>query len=271
MTPSEKTINILGFHTATLTRNEILDLVKRWIIRHDACHHLMALNPIKVCRARKEPDLALHIHEAELVYPDAYGIAWAMRRFSKKKYKPIPGCDLMLDILRLAAENQFAIYLVGASQDILEKTRDLFLSHYPNLAITGIRNGYFKNQTEKITAAKEVVSAKPDIVFVAMGAKIQEDLIKLIRMEARQQGTSIPLLMGVGGSFDAVTNNVPRPPRWMLNMHLEWLFRLLQQPFRAPRMMALPKFALLTLGKKYLKLNVDSKTGYDFYQNLILE
>ncbi|MBX7151367.1 WecB/TagA/CpsF family glycosyltransferase [bacterium] len=271
MSPSNQTIDVLGFHTTTLSRTEILDLVRQWIVRHEVSHHLMALNPIKVCRARKEHELALHIHEADLVYPDAYGIAWAMSRFSRKKYKPIPGCDLMLDLVKLAAENKFKIYLVGAAQNIVEKTRDLFLKDYPNLIICGIRNGYFADQTSEIEVAKEIVKAQPDIVLVAMGAKIQEDLIKLIQSEAVALGSNIPLLMGVGGSFDAVTNNVPRPPRWMLNMHLEWLFRLLQQPFRAPRMIALPKFALLTIAKKYFRLNVDNKTQYNFSKKLILE
>lgn len=271
MSPSNQTIDVLGFHTSALSKSEILDLLKQWILRHDGSHHLMALNPIKVCRAREEPELARHIHEADLVYPDAYGIAWAMTRFSKRKFKPIPGCDLMLDIIRMAAENRFKVYLVGATQNIVEKTRDLFMNEYPHLKISGIRNGYFTDQTARMDAANKIVKAQPDIVLVAMGAKIQEDLITLIQSEAYRTGSTIPLLMGVGGSFDAVTNNVPRPPQWMLNMHLEWLFRLLQQPFRAPRMIALPKFALLTIAKKYFRLNVDNKTRYNFQEKLILE
>ena len=105
----------------------------------------------------------------------------------------------------------------------------------------------------------DILKKKPDIVFVGMGALVQENLIMKIKNYCDSQQLVIPLLMGVGGSFDAITGAVPRPPRWMLTMHLEWFFRLLQQPLRAPRMLALPHFALLVLGKKWFKLSIDYK------------
>ena len=63
--------------------------------------------------------------------------------------------------------------------------------------------------------------------------------------------TELPLMMTVGGSFDAYAGAVPRPPRWMLRFRLEWLYRLVKQPFRAPRMLALPRFACRVLRLRY--------------------
>jgi N-acetylglucosaminyldiphosphoundecaprenol N-acetyl-beta-D-mannosaminyltransferase len=257
MLASESTINILGFPTTTLSREDIVSLVDTWVKERSASRHLMALNPIKVCRARREPDLASHIREADVVYPDAFGIAWAMRVFSGKKYPTIPGCDLMFDVLNLASRNHYKVFLFGSAQPVLERTRDSLLEQYPGLTITGIRNGYFKNDEEKEEAVAEILSCKPEIIFVGMGALIQENWITRIQHAAKTENDIIPVCMGVGGSFDAVTGNVPRPPRWMLDMHLEWLFRLIQQPFRAPRMLALPQFALLVLAKRVLGLNTD--------------
>ena len=256
MTESETTINVLGFHTSTLTREQTLQTVQQWIKERKKSCHLMALNPIKVCRARKEAKLAEHIWNADILYPDAYGIAWAMSVFSGKKYPPIPGCDLMYDLMRMASENKYRVFLLGASQEIIERTKKLFQKDYPHAEIVGIRNGYFKNESETQETLMQIMTLKPDIVLVAMGALIQENWIERIRQKASESSSVIPVCMGVGGSFDAVTGNVPRPPRWMLNMHLEWLFRLIQQPFRAPRMLALPHFALLVLKSRILNNRV---------------
>lgn len=257
MVESDKTINVLGFHTSTLSREEILKTATHWIESRSTSHHLMALNPIKVCRARKEHVLMQHILNADLLYPDAYGIAWAMTRLSKQKYAPIPGCDLMYDIMEIASKKKLKVFLLGGAQTIVEKTKDIFQRKYPGASIVGIRNGYFQNEAETQSTLSEIIRVQPDIVFVAMGALIQENWIERIMKKAKLESTVIPLCMGVGGSFDAVTGNVSRPPAWMLRLHLEWLFRLLQQPFRAPRMIALPQFALLILAKKIFKLNTD--------------
>lgn len=257
MIASDNTINILGFHTSTLSKAEILTTAAQWIESRKASHHLMALNPIKVCRARKEHVLAVHIAQADLLYPDAYGIAWAMAQFSGTKYPVIPGCDLMYDLMQLASEKKYKVYLLGGSQSVVETTKQIFQRDYSGATIVGIRNGYFVNDEERQLTLTEILEKKPDIVLVAMGALIQENWIARIRSTAAAHSVVIPLCMGVGGSFDAVTGRVPRPPKWMLRLHLEWLFRLLQQPFRAPRMLALPHFAILVLAKKIFKINTD--------------
>lgn len=257
----DTSVNILGFPTSTLRRDEILLTVVSWIEDRRTSRHLMALNPIKVCRARREARLAQHILTADLVYPDAYGIAWAMRRFSGQYHSPIPGCDLMLDIMREASHRKYRVYLLGASDAVVKDTYNIFTRDYPGAQMVGYRNGYFADEQDKRAAAEQILVARPDIVFVAMGALIQEDWILRIQQLARDKQVVVPVLMGVGGSFDAVTGHVPRPPRWMLRLHLEWLFRLVQQPIRAPRMLALPRFALLVAGKKYMGMRLDYRTS----------
>ncbi len=259
MIASDKTIDILGFPTSRNSATEIVETVKGWLSDNRQSRHLMALNPIKVCRARKEPALAKHILEADLVYPDAFGIAWAMRRFGKKKYHPIPGCDLMIKFMQIAAETGYKVYLIGSKQNVIEKAKTQLQDDFPGLCIAGIRNGYFSLDKDYDELMNELKTFKPQMVFVGMGALIQENLIQRIKKYCDEHQFAIPLLMGVGGSFDAITGTVPRPPKWMLALHLEWFFRLLQQPLRAPRMLALPKFTFLVLGKKWLKLKLDYK------------
>jgi N-acetylglucosaminyldiphosphoundecaprenol N-acetyl-beta-D-mannosaminyltransferase len=257
MISSDETVNVLGFPTSTLDRDRLLETVRGWIQDRSQSRHLMALNPIKVCRARKERALAEHIFNADLVYPDAFGISWAMRRITGRPFEAIPGCDLMYDIMNLASTNGWRVFLLGATERTVQETRRHFENRYPGARIVGARNGYFQSESEKVSALTSIAESRPDVVFVGMGALVQEEWIARIATAARESNVVIPLLMGVGGSFDAVTGNVPRPPQWMLRVHLEWLFRLIQQPFRAPRMVAIPKFALLVLAKKYLHFDTD--------------
>lgn len=257
MKAGEQTIQVLGFPTSSMDRTSILQTVERWITNRDACHHLMALNPIKVYRARKERELAAHILEADLVYPDGVGISWAMSLFTGKTFRPIPGCDLMLDLMSMASANANRVFLFGASESVVSKTREVFQKQYPGARIVGIRHGFFSHEEERAEATRQILAANPDMVFVAMGARIQEDWIDRLKETANRQGVVIPLLMGVGGSFDAATGELPRPPKWMLKWHLEWLSRLLRQPTRIIRMSALPVYAMLVLGKHFLRLDLD--------------
>lgn len=251
MKSGDHTIDVLGFPTTTLSRNEILGYLTTWIHERRKSHHVMALNPIKVCRAQNEKLLSDHIRDADLVYPDAFGIAWAMRQHSDRHYEPIPGCDLMLDLVHAAATSGYPVYLLGATDTIVQQAADEFLNREPRLKIAGYHSGFFKDRADEEAAVNDILAAKPDIVFVGMGALIQENWIRRIQTACAEAGMVIPILMGVGGSFDAITGAVRRPPRWMLNLHLEWFFRLLQQPFRAPRMLALPRFAFQVLKSKF--------------------
>lgn len=251
MKPGPQTIDVLGFATTTLSRAEILEQITSWIRERRDSHHVMALNPIKVCRAQKEKQLSEHIRDADLVYPDAFGIAWAMRQHSGRHYEPIPGCDLMLELIHTAAKEGHSIYLLGAADKVVQQARSEMLRLEPTLKIAGYRSGFFKNREDEELTLKEIIAARPDIVFVGMGALIQENWIRRIQTACRETNAVIPVLMGVGGSFDAITGTVRRPPRWMLNLHLEWFFRLLQQPFRAPRMLALPRFAFRVLKARF--------------------
>ena len=245
-------IDVLGFSTTTLSYDGLVEEVERWIEHRDQSRHLLALNPIKVCRSRQEPELAELLQTADLIYPDAYGIAWAMGVLTGDRYRPIPGCDLMQSIMQQAARKQNRIYLIGSKPDVIEQLEGVIRERFGRLVIVGQRHGYFSDESERRIVAEEIITAEPDIVFVGMGAWLQENFIALLKQSANEHAVVIPLLMGVGGSFDALTGHVRRPPDWMLRMHLEWLYRLLQQPFRAPRMIALPKFALLVLRDRFL-------------------
>jgi N-acetylglucosaminyldiphosphoundecaprenol N-acetyl-beta-D-mannosaminyltransferase len=114
-------------------------------------------------------------------------------------------------------------------------------ARYPGLTVAGTHHGYFKAEEEPAVVAK-VRQSRADLLFVALGAPRQE-LWAARHLEA----LGVPVVMGVGGSFDVLAGKVRRAPVWLRRLYLEWLGRLLMDPKRWRRQLVLPKFVLLVL------------------------
>ncbi len=231
---------VLGLPVDLVRREEILAAAPA-MAREGRCHHLVALNPIKVMRALREPELRAAIEEASVVYPDGVGITWALRKLHGARVPVLPGCELMDELLKLAGRERWRVFLVGARPEILAAVEERLARENPRLEVAGAMHGYFPD-AERAAVVARVVAARPHLLIVAMGAHRQEAFVR----EVAAAG-GVPLVLTVGGSLDAYSGAVPRPPRWVLGLRMEWLYRLLRQPFRAPRMVALPRFACRVL------------------------
>jgi N-acetylglucosaminyldiphosphoundecaprenol N-acetyl-beta-D-mannosaminyltransferase len=115
---------------------------------------------------------------------------------------------------------------------------------YPGTTIAGYRDGYFGPDQDP-EVINEIVKAAPDLLFVARGADTQEPWIAKYKDVLR-----VPVMMGVGGSFDVISGRTKRAPVAFQKLRLEWLYRLLKEPTRFRRMLALPKFAVRVLREK---------------------
>jgi len=238
--------SLLGLPIDLVRREDLLAAVPE-MARESGCHHLVALNPIKVMRALEEPDLRAAIEEAAVVYPDGVGIAWALRILHGERLPALPGCELMVDLLDLAGREGWRVFLVGARPDVLLGVQERLSREIPRLEVAGAMHGYFPD-AERGAVIARVIAARPQLLLVAMGAHRQESFVR----DVAAAGV-VPIILTVGGSLDAYAGVVPRPPRWILRLRLEWLYRLLRQPFRAPRMVALPRFACRVLRLRYAR------------------
>ncbi len=242
--PPFRRARLLGLPVDLVRREDLLAAVP-FMARHGGCHHLVALNPIKVMRALEEPELRAAIEEAAVVYPDGVGITWALRVLHGERLPALPGCELMHDLLELAGRERWRVFLVGARPEVLEGVRDRLAREIPRLEVAGMMHGYFPEEERDAVIAR-VLAARPHLLLVAMGALRQEAFVRDVAAKG-----GVPLVLTVGGSLDAYAGVVPRPPLWILKLRLEWLYRLLRQPFRAPRMVALPRFACRVLRLRY--------------------
>ena len=197
---------------------------------------VVTLNPEIVMAARANPALRAAIGGAELVLPDGAGVVWAASLRAR-----VTGVDLLEAFAALAAERGYRPFLLGAAPGVGTAAADALRARYPGLAIAGAEAGT-PDLAERSTIAARIRATRADVVFVAFGAPAQEEWIA-----ATRGALGAAVAVGVGGALDFVAGRLPRAPEWMRARGLEWLFRLLREPWRWRRMLALPRFAFAVL------------------------
>ena len=199
---------------------------------------LVAMNAEKILK--KDTKLKVIINN-NIGYADGVGAVMALKQKGLDAIK-IPGSEFWLDIV-----NRFyklkSFYIVGSSQKVIDRTIEKLKDDFPAINIVGYRNGYLKDG-EKEQLKSDIVEKKPDIVFVAQGAPAQEYLMNDL-MDVHKA-----LYMGLGGSFDVYTGYKKRAPKFYLDFHLEWFYRLLKEPTRISRQYILVKFLFLLKMKR---------------------
>ena len=212
-------------------------------VRSGAGGFAIAINAEKVITCGRDRNVQETVERATLRYPDGAGVVVAMRLKGVRTSR-VAGADLWLEVLRQAGGQKLGVALIGAKPAVLEATRRRLEAEFPDVTVLVARNGY--DGIRDIDAlTRELATTKPALAFVALGSPLQERLIERFRV-VHPTG----YYMGLGGSFDIYAGVKKRAPVWMQRRGLEWLFRFLAEPSRAPRETKRLKFlALLVLGK----------------------
>ena len=184
---------------------------------------------------------------ADLVLPDGAGTVWAGNYLGYRIPERVAGYDLYLRLLEEAAKKNIAVYFFGGKPGIAEAAAAEGKRRWPGLTVAGCRNGYFSAE-EEAEIIENINRSGAAMLFAALGAPKQEKWLAKFRERLKPE-----LLMGIGGSFDVLAGKVQRAPKWMQDAKLEWLFRLLKQPSRFGRMLALPKFVFAVRREKEKK------------------
>ncbi|MBC7881095.1 MAG: WecB/TagA/CpsF family glycosyltransferase [Anaerolineae bacterium] len=202
--------------------------------------HVITINAEMAMLARQEHALSQLISKADLVVPDGAGVVWALQR-QGKQVRRCAGVDLVEAVLKKIAQSGKRVYFLGAAPGVAALVAERWSAALPGLEVCGFRDGFFKSQDQENLVA-ELQTARPDLLLVGLGVPRQEYWID----EMRKYLPST-VFVGVGGSFDIWSGTKERAPKWLRENYLEWLYRLYKEPWRAKRMLALPKFALAVL------------------------
>lgn len=166
---------------------------------------------------------------ADLVVPDGYSLLLAARFYGRVLEERITGVDMLQALCNLAAEHGLHVFLMGGLPESATQAAQVLKRRMKSLRISTYCPPFgFEKSPEGLEAAASAIrAAKPDLLFVALGAPKQEHWIYDHGLQL-----SVPVLMGVGGSFELIAGVVPRAPLWMQNLGCEWLYRLYREPRR---------------------------------------
>lgn len=218
-------ITILNTLIDVLTMKETVDLVEQYVNTKTPLH-LMGVNADKINEINSNERMKQIVNSCGVINADGASVIMASKYLNKPLPERVAGIDLMQELVALSAKKGYSIYLLGAKQEVVVKTAEVLKGKYCELNIVGIHNGYFK-ESEWAQIYDEINKVDPDFIFVGITSPIKEYLIEFL-----QSMGSKSVFMGVGGSFDVISGNIPRAPLWMQKYNLEWLFRVIQEPKR---------------------------------------
>lgn len=211
------------------------------------CRHLVTLNPEYVMLARQDTAFGAAIQGADLVTADGIGIVLAARWMGPAtgqvgRLERITGVDLIERICRLEGAR---VFLLGGASGTAAETARRLARHHSTFELAGVWEGGSADESDDAETLKRVAACGARVVLVAYGAPGQVLWIARNQRELATHG--VRLAVGVGGAFDFLAGAVPRAPRWMRQGGLEWLYRLMREPWRWRRQRVLPIFATKVL------------------------
>lgn len=225
-----------------VTMNETVERASRAITQKQSLN-IVTVNPELVMIATKNTEFKDIIQTADIVTPDGVGLLIMGRLTGRRLKERVTGVDLCYTLADEAAKHGWSIYLLGAPQGVAQQAAKNLQEMYSGLKIAGTNSSDPDDELAD-DILKDINKSKPDILLVAYGSPTQE-----LWLKKHREALSGIVTIGVGGSFDFIAGTASRAPKWMQKIGLEWLWRLIMQPKRWRRMLALPKFAIASLFK----------------------
>ncbi len=245
-------VEILSVRVDVLDDQGIISRINEFLTMN-SFHQITPVNPEFIMAAQHDEDLQNIAAKSDLNVPDGVGLQLAARILGVSIGQRVTGVDLTCDLAKIASKTGHSIFLLGAANGVAQKVADNLKATYPGLKIAGAHSGSPSEQG----IVNRINSSGADILLVAFGVPKQEKFIS----ENRER-LNVKIAMCVGGTFDFIAGNVPRAPRWMRQIGLEWVFRLMNQPKRINRVItATVRFPIAVVLNKFLKYSRNGKNS----------
>ncbi len=218
-------ITISGIEIDVLNAQDTVELVEQYVISKTPLH-LMGVNADKINEVNTNPKMKEIVNSCGIINADGASVVMASRYLGRPLPERVAGIDLMVSLAALSERKHYTVYLLGAKQEVADQAAQKLKEQFPLLQILGVHNGYFQ-ESDWPEISQELKALTPDFVFVGITSPIKEYLIEYLQNDGNNC-----VFMGVGGSFDVISGNISRAPKWMQKCGLEWLFRLMHEPRR---------------------------------------
>ena len=237
-------ISVYGVGYNNVTLDEAAELCES-LFNEDKNHMVVTPNAEIAYMASNDIKLARILNDADVVVADGIGVVYASRIYRTPVKMKVPGVELGMKILENAEKSGRGVFFLGAKPGVGDLAAAKISEKLPGINFVGIRDGYFKDDDEVIA---EINASGADILFVCLGAPKQE-----IWMAKNFDKLNCKLMLGLGGSLDSYAGTVKRAPKIFIKLGLEWFYRLIKEPKRFVRMLALPKYMFAVILDSFRK------------------
>lgn len=221
-------IEVEGVLFDNLTESEVVEEVFTRLEAQSGGHILTPnVDVLRQLQRGYDDDLA---RRSALVVPDGMPIVWASRIMRTPLRERVTGASLVWSLSEGAAERGASVFLLGGAPGVADQAASAFQERYPDLTIAGTccpPLGFEEDHEALADVHRAIADAQPDIVFIALGHPKQDWLGSTLA--SHFPGT---WFLGCGGALTMAANLVPRAPRWLGALGLEWLHRFLHEPRR---------------------------------------
>lgn len=238
-------VNILGVLIDRLTVSQAES--ESGQLLSDRGRYIVTPNPEFIVLAQQNKKFLEILNRSSLSVADGVGLVWASRLLGATLPERVAGIDLAEHLVALAAKGGRSVYLLGGRKNSAEKAAQKLTERYPGLKVVGTFEGESDESHDQETLT-QIGKRRVDLLLVAFGHPKQE-----YWLDRNLSQLDIGLAMGIGGAFDYWSGHVARAPEWIRNLGLEWLYRLIRQPWRLKRQLSLPKFAALVFKEALLR------------------
>ena len=211
---------VLGVRIDDLSLTEVLNFLQRT----SAPQLIFTPNPEFIVEAQNNPEFKKILNGSNLNVPDGVGL----QIFGRIKNR-VPGIDLMLKLCKFASENGLTVGLFGGTDGVAKETKTSLEQKFSEIKITWAIDG--READIYLAEAKPFTEKSVDFLFAALGMVKQENFLQKLSL----QGKILRVGVGVGGSFDEITNRQKAPPEFIKKIGLKWLWRLACEPKRVRR------------------------------------
>jgi N-acetylglucosaminyldiphosphoundecaprenol N-acetyl-beta-D-mannosaminyltransferase len=247
-------VDILGVGVHCTGKAGLIEQVYQWSLERQS-RSVTYVNAHCLNTANDNPDYMGLLNNFDLIYADGISVVYAAYFLYRAQLEKMTGREWIYAFCKMAAERSLRVYIIAGRSVVAKQARDNLCHAFPGLQIVGAVDGFFIERTE-MDILQEINDLRPDVVFVGMGTPIQEMWIA-----AHRSKIQAPVCWAVGALFDYVAGVEPPVPNWLNAVAMEWLWRLIVDPFGKWRryLIGLPMFSLRILRQKLSQNTVSSR------------
>jgi N-acetylglucosaminyldiphosphoundecaprenol N-acetyl-beta-D-mannosaminyltransferase len=232
-----ETAELLGLSFDPVTMETAVARCLEFCRAQRTSHTVITANALHLCMMRRDVELAASCRAAQLTVADGMSVVWALRASGQSAPERVAGVDLTAHLLEAAGKQRLRVYFLGARREVVTALVETTRIKHPGIEVAGFRDGYF-SVDDHLDIVEEIRDSHAHILFVGMPSPFKE-----VWCERHRDRLNVPVIIGVGGSFDVLAGFIKRAPRWVQASGLEWLWRLLMEPRK--------------LWKRYLATNLE--------------